>query len=62
MQAIEEAFKKFTDREDVAIILINQYVCHRRKHYVPRATSSKLLNSNMQIDQCNFRNADCRQN
>ena len=25
-QAIEEAFKKFTDRDDIAIILINQYV------------------------------------
>lgn len=25
-QAIEEAFKNFTEREDIAIILINQYV------------------------------------
>lgn len=26
VQAIEEAFKRFTERDDVAIVLINQYV------------------------------------
>ena len=28
VKAIEEAFKEFTNREDIAIVMINQYVRH----------------------------------
>lgn len=29
MQAIEEAFKKFTERDDIGIILINQFIADK---------------------------------
>ncbi|PXF47355.1 V-type proton ATPase subunit F [Gracilariopsis chorda] len=36
VQAIEEAFNKFTEREDIAIILINQYIADKIRTTVTR--------------------------
>lgn len=41
--AIEEAFKKFVEREDIAILLINQYVCFASSASAPSAPVGFLL-------------------
>ncbi|CAN8066444.1 unnamed protein product [Agarophyton chilense] len=36
VQAVEEAFKRFTEREDVAILLINQYIADKIRSTVSK--------------------------
>lgn len=39
-QAIEEAFKRFTEREDIAILLINQYIADKIRPAVSKFTAA----------------------
>lgn len=34
MAAIEEAFKTFTNREDIAVLLINQFIANMIRHLI----------------------------
>ena len=38
MKRIEDAFKEYTNRDDVAIVLINQYIANMIRHLIANYT------------------------
>ena len=39
MKRIEDAFKEFTSRDDVAIVLINQFIANMIRHLIANYTA-----------------------